>query len=75
MALSQATNAPINSQRRCYVQDQQDHKILGLVLEVMCHLINYGYFDSTSDVNVSMTALVGLLKSKSGDTDVKYRYS
>ena len=27
----------------------------------MCHLINYGYFDSTTDVNVAMAALVGLL--------------
>lgn len=50
------------------------NEVLTQILDVLYHLVNYGYYDSTSDVQAILTPLVTMLTSKAYICIQHYRW-
>ena len=40
------------------------NEVLAQILDVLSHLVNYGYYDSMSDIEEILTPLVSMLESE-----------
>ena len=50
---------------RCEKEHIVHNEVIAKILDVLCHLVNYGYYDSMADVEEVLTPLVTMLEGKS----------
>ena len=48
----------------CDVQHSNYNEVLAQILDLLCHLVNYGYYDDQSDINDLLDPLFELLDGR-----------
>ena len=49
---------------KCDEQHIPHNEVLAQILDLLCHLVNYGYYDDQKDINELLTPLFKLLDGK-----------